>query len=426
MRQTGVEKEKIVRPLSGVEILMSCMHVEMRGTAQATQVLHIEGALNIESLIQAANDLYNEFPILSGCIKQSEGQVYFYNGVDFLNIPVRFEAISNPQAEADLLSSIVDTPLPQEKFLWKLTILAKNGEEKYKVAMTFHHAILDGHGLSVIGTRFLYYLDNRTNKEIIAVKPRKFPQAINDFLSEKKTAPLVNSRKSLAHCVNASIGSRRTKWKALQLDSHLRECLERQANEDRLKPNAIFSAILAKSLVDTRLYENPVELKNAVSLRIFEGTQSQEISNLGCYMSVSNTLLDTSNRGIAEIAKSYELILLKDTLKRSLAKTQYSYKDTTALFQLNLESDTFNGGVGITNIGEISIPIHYRSFTLSDYFTTVNRTGGNYSVVVHCYSFNGRLTVQFVYPTPIMSDQKISNLVSAFKTNLNLYLNGTN
>jgi NRPS condensation-like uncharacterized protein len=417
---------KPVRPLSGIEILMSCMHGEMRGTAQATQVLDIDGTLDAVSLVQSAHDLFNEFPVLAGCIRESEGQIYFYVGVDFSSIPIKFEQASDPQLEADLLSSIVDTPLPQEKFLWKMTIFTGNRTRNYRVAMTFHHAILDGHGLSVVGTRFLHYLDNRINKEEITVTPREFPQAINDFLTPKKDIPISTAKKSLAHYVNASINNRQTKWKTLVLDSQVRERLENRTKADRLKINAIFAAALGKSLVDTKLYESPVELKNAVSLRIFEGTQDQKSSNLGCYMSVSNTLLDTNGREVAEIAKGYEVGLLKDTLKRSLAKIQYSFADVTAHILRNLENDTFIGGAGITNIGDISIPTHYRSFVLSDYFTTVNRTGGNYAVVVHCYSFNNRLMVQFVYPAPIMSEKKINDLVSAFYTNLELYMAGTN
>ncbi len=404
-----------IRPLAGVEIIMSCMHSLMRGTSQATQVLHTSCILPFDAYLDASQKLLTEFPILGACIREYEGKAWFFSGANCRDIPLVSEMVSDSHEEERCIRTAVDDPLAQESSLWQIRVLTVNGESTTKIVMTFHHAILDGHGLSVVGTRFLHYLDNFQQGGTEEVAIRKFPPSINDFLSEKSSILPHEPVAPLPYEVAVPIKNRRTAWKSMLIDRTLRECIETRAKEDNLQYNSVLSAALIKAISDNRLYEEPMEFKSAVSLRIYEDMESIETSSLGCYMGISSMRQVARNKSVTEIAKAYQIGLVKDSLKRCFTKTHYSSQDIYRTMATSLESEEFTGGVGVTNIGDISIPRDYCHFELLDYFTTVNRIGGTYMVVVHLYKFNDIDTIQFVYPEPLTSEEKIDKLIQSFR-----------
>lgn len=402
-----------IRPLAGVEINMSCMHKRMRGTAQATQVLHISNKMSLGAYRGASQKLLLEFPILGACIREHHGNIWFFSGANCWDIPLDYQEVSSWEDAERSIRETVDEPLMQEQSLWRIKVLAVPGENTTKIVMTFHHAILDGHGLSVVGTRFLHYLDHDHLAGSEAVVIRNFPPAINDFLNEKSPVPRATTV-TIPYDVVVPLEDRRTAWKSITLNRTLRDQIEARARSKNLQYNSILSAALIKAISDNQLMDDPIEFKSAVSLRVFGDMESATTSSLGCYMGVSSMPQLAQGRSITDIAKAYQVGLIKDSLKSCFAKSHTTFQDVDRVLSGCLESGVFTGGIGITNIGCIFIPRDYHQFQLIDYFTTVNRVGGTYMAVVHRYQFNDTDTIQFVYPEPLTSAATIEQLIQSF------------
>lgn len=414
---------KPLRKLSGIEARMAIFHNNLNGSTQGTQVIGITSMLSIDILKSALYYLYQKYVPLQCNIQLIEGDLHFCHGVKFESIPFKVVEI---EPNTDFESAIgyeVDQSLHQDVSLWKVTALVNTKTDRHKILITAHHAIIDANGMNVLAKSLFKIISTLlVGNEYHVDGICEFPKPVDDLLKEQKIyndqSVNIIPRQYDQYC---SLDRRQTGWKALVINQHMLQAVLKRAEQDKLKIHSVISAAMCLAVSDSNLAAHPINFNTAVSLRFLQRADTEILNDLGCYMSIAKTFVDTCNESVSSLAKKYDRELLQKIMTLCIQKSHVDQAQLDIETKKLAHMDCFAHGVGITNLGVIDIPASYEGLEITDYMMLANRVAGNFSVVAHCYEFLGRQYINFVYPKPLLSDATVNKLCDAFSKRMEEY-----
>lgn len=402
-----------VRPLEGIEVAMAAMHQYQFGTTQATQCLYLSSDFTMEQISSSVRYLYSKFQFLRCSIIADEDSYYFQENVGLDDIEVLQYSVGHSQLD-DLIYELCDRPLNQENSLWRIARIEL--EDINLIVMSVAHAIVDNEGMYTLAHEFLSCLDAiRCGNPLALPENNIVSKPINHYLKTKSDKPNVSFEfKKLEHKCVVARRERKTNSVLKQIDNASLDDIKSFANVAKIKMNSLLAASLCFASKNSPLDMSVIEFNTAISLRAVAQGEERNPPVLGCYIGVSSLPIDIHGcEDVVSLAKSYQKNLVNDIVKSRMEKLSVK-RENVESFALRInESGEFIQGMGITNLGEVNIPENYSTFTIDNYFSIVNRTAGNLSVVLHCYEFRQKLYLNFVYANPLVEKTTIENLANS-------------
>lgn len=404
------------RPLGYIETLMALSHAELGGTTQCTYELLLHGRAEPEGLRRAAQETFGKYASLRVVIVERGGALHFVMDDDFSRIEIRAATLPSPASWKREVDRELHEPLDAGKALWRVALLSAEGSERHCLVFTFHHAIMDFSAFNEVLMDLLRRMDQE-QAEQGASTSIPLPPAIDAFLSPREVEPRAGAARPIPWASHAPLCGRRTRALLDELGAADLARLDALCERERITLNAVLSAILARAAVDAGICTSPVSFKTAVSLRDCARAASAEPIVMGCYMAVAEAELEVDGRGDTALARALERGLMASVVRDCLGSRAF---DTPGLRERlsALRSGGAFGGLGMTNIGTLDLPVSFQSFVLEDLVPLANRVAGNHAVVAHVYRSRGTLKTLLVYPEPLLDARTVATIRERFRSGL--------
>jgi hypothetical protein len=135
-----------IRELGFMEARMHALHDELGGTTQSTLVARLEGRVQLEAVISAAERVREQHAILSVAIDEQEGRWFFAKPEEETPVVVEFKERRSDAEWKEVFLQRNSRKLADS--LWALTLVARSSGERqrFEIVFQFHHALLDGSG----------------------------------------------------------------------------------------------------------------------------------------------------------------------------------------------------------------------------------------------------------------------------------------
>lgn len=412
--------DALMRRLGYIESLMCVMHESMNGTTQAVQLLQIAGMYDFALVVKAARLLFEQYELLQCNIKKIDNDYYFEKSVQFNQINIKQVVIDDENAWLSLFSSETNMPLTASSSLWRLLVIVGPAFDEYRILFTCHHAIIDNDGMYAIATKFLSYFDALlSNRTVVNKTGGEVPPPIDSFLRLSLENPILAPLYiGPAYTQRATVENRSTQCVHGHLDADEHHKLQMFCAKEKIKIHSLLGAALYKAAYKAGIVKSQIPFKTAVSLRVFPSLLRCKASQLGCYVSVAETPMTIQDKNILGLALEYEGALRNCIVKRCLTNVRFETASLKLAVDAQKENKHFVHGIGITNLGEVEVPVEFENFSLVNYIPIVNRVAGNFVFVLHAYSFRGVMNFSFVYADPLINKVKIERVRDLFVAQL--------
>lgn len=391
-----------MRRLSDVEAAFAYTHALMHGTTQVTTHFTVSGEFDPAQTARAAERWSNESPILSLRIEERADGLWFRAGPRPGPEQIRHSVLSAPRSPTDLLSEELNDGIVSGSWLWRLHIVGDPAAAATHFYFTRNHAISDGHSTAALVRAFLDVLLTEPaggwtragrvsslapNGDELTYRPPEPPDAPDrEPVARPDPVPFVAHRpweERVADFVPLAL----TKPESLALKNWCRG--------RRITVNQFFAAALAESFAQAT-GRSELSLFTAVSLRQ-RYQQSALLPDVGCFINVVNAPLSLDRGDLAEHARAYAT-----SFRRADAAWQPPRRDHATIRRAIEEAAaaTASPGICITNLGIVDPALGPHASRVTGYRTVVNRTGGNYGVVLHLAMFKEAFGMQLAFGSP--------------------------
>jgi hypothetical protein len=391
-----------VRRLSDVEATFAYTHALMHGTTQVTTHFTVSGEFDPARTARAAERWSRESPILSLRIEDRADGLWFRTGPRPRPEQIRHSVLSAPASATDLLSEELNDVIASGSWLWRLHIVGDPDAAATHFYFTRNHAISDGHSTAALVRAFLDVLltepaDDQAhtgrvdslapNGDELTYRPPEPPDTPHrEPVTRPDPVPFVAHRQWVERVAD---------FVPLTLTEPESLALKDWCRGHRITVNQFFAAALAESFAQAT-GRSEISVFTAVSLRQ-RYRPSAPLPDVGCFINVVNAPLALDRGDLAEHARAYAA-----SFRRADANWQPPRRDHATIRRAVEEAATATAspGICITNLGIVDPALGPHASRVTGYRTVVNRTGGNYSVVLHLAMFKGAFGMQLAFGSP--------------------------
>ena len=418
-----------LRALGGIETRMAAMHEGLLGTTQGSQVCVLKGALTLGALCSAARTLHEKYQALRCTVQFEQGTFAFFETVR--EVDVRQVSVSDATgfrgAVHEHYLDELNRPLDAASSLWRLLLVSGPGHDDAALVMTCHHAIMDGAGMFVLADQLLAHVDRAmagvrqepTASMMLAPEVDSFLAPERARVPESTPAPA--QTQAMPHRRQVPLEQRRTFVEYCELSEDAHRSLRRRAALERLSINVLIAAAMARAFAELGFDLEQVPLKTAISLRQFAPEPYAAPSRLGCFISVANTPISLDPaRSLSQLAECY-LKTLNDAFAGCAANPGEAPARLAKKLEQLRDSQSFAEGIGLTNVGPVSITREFRHFRVVGYAGAANRRAGNVALVVSPSSFGDELGLPITFTEPAMDRMSVRHFANRLVRELSMY-----
>ncbi|MGA5194091.1 phthiocerol/phthiodiolone dimycocerosyl transferase family protein [Streptomyces exfoliatus] len=401
------------RRLSDVEAAFAYTHDLMAGTTQVTTRLSLRGAVPDAALERAVLRWEQDVPLLRLRIEERPDGLWFREAPGGEAGRLRCGPPPGAGTPDDVLRAELNEILPTGGPLWRLRAVRAAGETH--LFFTRNHAISDGHSTGAVLRVLLDHLPDHPgfgSDRDPAVDPRPAPAGAGPFEDVHRlppdadaleyrppsapapaAAPWAADPAPVPFDATARWADRAADFTALELSARQTAELRSWCRAEGVTVNQFLGAALAESWTRAAGRAD-VRLLTAVSLR---GRYPGPLPDVGCFITVVGVPVVPHADGTAETARRYGVALRDaDARWRPPRRGHAEIRRAVARAADAAEAP----GICLTNVGVVDPALGAHAGRVTGFRTVVNRTGGNYGLVLHASTFAGALSLALAHGTP--------------------------
>ncbi|WNO10699.1 hypothetical protein [Teredinibacter sp. KSP-S5-2] len=424
---TSGNDQRFLRQLGEMEMRMALFHEKLNGSTQGVQVIYFNGDITAELFRNIASHIHAHYQALQCKIEQRDDTLWFSEGVNLDQIEISYCETMTSESLDTFIHNAVDTPIDANKSLWRLQLVKCLDSNQNALILSAHHSIIDANGMHEIGNVFFlsaaHYLAENTLPELTHYPLQK---PIDDLLHDGTPPFATPSAYQQPHDGPCPIKYRKTHWQTLVISKEENSKFTERCQQDKLKPHSVISAALCQALADAGLAHAPFVFGTAVSLRFLQDSNPEYQHPLGCYMAIASNMLEPEKMDLNALAEHYNRELMQHIMLGCLKKLPSNLSALNQGINVMQNNIAFTQGAGITNMAEVGIQTRYGDLIINDYRMLANRVSANFSMVAHCYEFNGSQIIGLVYPSPCLSDATAVTVKTSLRERLLSYADGIN
>ncbi|MEU6210225.1 hypothetical protein ABZ891_09980 [Streptomyces sp. NPDC047023] len=400
------------RRLSDTEAAFAYTHALMAGTTQVTTRLSLGEAVPEGVVERAVQRWERDLPLLRLRIEERPDGLWFREAPAAAAERVRHGAPPGARSPDDVLRAELNDVLPTGGPLWRLRVVREARETH--LFFTRNHAISDGHSTGAVLRALLGHLPGPPVPPAAGAGPfedvRRLPPDADALEYLPPAAPAAGSGAVPVPVPVPAAGSvpapapipfdatarwtdRTADFTTLDLSVEETGRLRSRCRAAGVSVNQFLGAALAESW--TRVTGRAdVRLLTAVSLR---GRHPGPLPDVGCFISVAGVPVEPHAAGTDETARRYGAALRDaDARWRPPRRGHAEIRRAVARTAEAAEAP----GICLTNVGVADTAFGAHADRVTGFRTVVNRTGGNYGLVLHAATFAGALSLALAHGVP--------------------------
>ena len=408
-------------------------HDMLSGTMLVVSCADIRAEYNFTRIQEACRRLFEIHPLLRAVIEVRGFNSYFVLKADFQDIPIQYTEVNNWQQQFD---DEIHQPLAVNKYLWRVSILpTADSADGFKLFLSTHHAIADAISQINLLEQFLeiysklkqgLYFDTMELPFLKNIEAEIETALSWDEFSNNYEAVSQAHIHKIDYEVTVPVQERKSSSKFIkikneQLQSLLESCKRRQVTF-----NSLLNAVMLKTQAELNPEYSDACLKTPVNLRNYCKPEISQ-KNIGCYLSIVETLHDIANKDVWMLAKEYQAQLHASIPKTGFLPRVIDYNEVdialvTKLFAVGSARrrkhlpNTF----GVSNAGRLNIKTDFEDVKLNDFVFNTNHLVGNYYMFVSALTLHDQLNLIFAYVTPLISETSAQKFIEMYLQQLSL------
>lgn len=402
----------VPRRLSDTEAAFAYTHALMAGTTQVTTRLSLGEAVPDGVVERAVARWEQDVPLLRLRIEERPDGLWFREAPGAAAERVRRGAPPGARTPDDVLRAELNDVLPTGGPLWRLRVVREARETH--LFFTRNHAISDGHSTGAVLRALLDHLPGPPYgpsgrragppPEAAGAGPfedvRRLPPDADalEYLppavpAPGACAPPAADPAPVPFDATARWADRTADFTTLDLSAEQTGRLRSRCRAAGVSVNQFLGAALAESW--TRVTGRAdVRLLTAVSLR---RRYPGPLPDVGCFISVAGVAVEPHAAGTTETARRYGAALrAADARWRPPRRGHAEIRRAVARTAGAAEAS----GICLTNVGVADTAFGAHAARVTGFRTVVNRTGGNYGLVLHAATFAGALSLALAHGVP--------------------------
>lgn len=393
------------RKLGFVETSMNVSQKHFNGTTQVGYCIEITTILEKLLFDKALQFSFTNIESLRLVIDSNNNE--FVSSCEFENIEIGYyEKIGNDQSFEKYVEQEIDSSLS----LWKAKCVIDNDNSSSSIMIVMNHSIIDASSFNFIANYILDKIDELISNIAKSFEVFDHPVPIDNFLFKSVSNKVSQSYDQIEYSECVPIDDRSSLTKTITIPSKI---LELAANEIGVTTNTLLVSMFGKVLGRKKQ-----AIKTAVSIRDCLNLNTEK---LGCYIGVATSILDC-NESINGMADKYDHSLKKDLLTNVLNRVDIGYSDLVSAIMKKDRNNTFVDGIGITNMGAVSIGSGFSGFRITSFDVHVNRLMGNAEFVLHIHEFGGVSFIKIISVCPLIKKERFYLQTKEYEANLNRFV----
>ncbi|WDD98812.1 condensation domain-containing protein [Thalassomonas actiniarum] len=411
----------LIRPLGDIESRMALMH-ELSGNSQTTSVVDFDALLDFDYLKVAVELWLHSYEILSTRVVTTGSGFELHATKLAAGDICRQLELTRDYDLQQATTLCLNTVLAAEKTVLAVVLMQDSSGQKSHLALTFHHAIVDGLSIATLVESLLdYYVQVTRRQGRLQVNKRPVGPELEQFISPltqvaESEAPAQESlTPSWPVEESAPVVNRQTGYLETSFDQKVLAPLKQLAKEQNSTLNTLLTYAFCRAVAGLQ-QKNEITCLSAVSMRSrLQAPISEE--EIGCYIRVYPHKISVAS-SLAEFAPGYRQqlskgikLLARDSGELNLALMRQGAKG------LN-DVSVFSHDVAMTNHGQLNLTQQYDGFNIVGYRNMANRNGGVFAIALHIASLDQKMSCAFSYSTPLLSSHTAEEIQALFEQNI--------
>ncbi|TMP31514.1 hypothetical protein CWB99_04480 [Pseudoalteromonas rubra] len=402
-----------IRTLGTLERKMAALH-DVQGNAQTTSLLTLGQQLDEARLAKAMTRWLQLNPALMLTLNNQQ-DAFIEASVTGQPHELDVAEVAHDKALASLLQAVLNTPLQPQRQLCSVLLIQQQDTAISHIALTCHHALVDGHSLAYLLEQLLHCYHNLTHSERSALAP-----AIESQLERARgTAVPQPAHMGWPVVTQAKPAQRHTRFCRQTIEQDALVALKTIAKHSGSALNTVLTYILTQAIKQVHS-TGQLRLLMAISLRQRTAVKSAA-SALGCLIAVSALDMPGSTDW-PTFARQFDQQLAQTI------DTELGYvppMDEPSLHQLRQSADNpsrFGCDFAMTNHGVVQFDTARHGVVVREYANFANRNAGNVGIACHLATSGHRLNCVFTYCEPLMSTAMAQQINALFSRQVSAFI----
>ena len=387
----------------------------------------LSGPLTKEVACEALFWCQNRYPMLHARIhKTAKGGYAWQIERDFAGsnsldvVPLAWLARADDSQAYRQADQELQTPLPDDGFLWRVTILSDG--DNHDILITLDHSITDAISFVMLFDRFLkncqLIIDGQSDR--IPKETEPFPDALENLVPTSENAQMLGSAPIGDHQPwvwqeYAPIDKRKPGNIWFQADEADAQKLVRASKSAGVTVNSALGAAILLATADVIYGDGEsrvVPFSSASSLRGFCDPPLGDEA-FGYFITVLSTLESIGpERSFWDVAKSIGTNLKqvqnekeRDGFFPSTFDCNVLEESVPAMIDMLDQAKVFPVGIGISNIGVVDVEPAYGPFVVQDLCWTTRISSASHIVWLYALFFHNKMSFCLGYASPLLRDE---------------------
>lgn len=416
----------IIRRLGFGELRMHLMHTRLGGTTQGALGLRLHGALDLERLVHAADEVKARHALLDVVIVEHDGEPCFARGGGEGASVVVHPRSPAPASVLDAMAAENERILEPERCTWRLAVFPYEGPAPiHDLVLVMHHAILDARGTDLVLDELLRLC---AGERLEPCEPSPVPPAAETACAttwswarfcevQAAVAEQVAAIGVPGHRERAPIAARRTVSEGFVLDAAASAALRERAASAGTSVSAMICAALVLAVRAHSPERRRFAAFTAVSLhRLCPAVREEQ---LGCYLSVVPTFHELASEApeLEPLAREHQAALHRSFLAHGRPPADHPTPQVRASFERLAGLDAFTNDVGYTH-AESRLRERYGDLRVGAMHVAARRSLGNVAIVAHGLELGDRISLTVCHTVPLQSSAWAAAVTHTFERSL--------
>lgn len=402
-----------IRALGTLERKMATLH-DVQGNAQTTSLLTLGQQLDETRLAKAMTRWLQLNPALMLTLNNQQDAFTEAPATGQLH-ELDLAEVAHDKALESLIQAVLNTPLQPQRQLYSVLLIQQQDTEISHIALTCHHALVDGHSLAYLLDQLLHCYHNLTHSERSELAP-----AIESQLERARgTAATLPSHMGWPVVTQAKPAQRHTRFCRQIIERDALIVLKAIAKHSDSALNTVLTYILTQAIKQVHS-TGKLRLLMAISLRQRTSVKSAS-SALGCLIAVS-ALDMPGSANWPTFARQFDQ-QVAETIDAELGYVPPM--DEQSLLRLRQGVDNplrFGCDFAMTNHGVVQFDTARHGVVVREYANFANRNAGNVGIACHLATSGDRLNCVFTYCEPLMSTAMAQQINALFSRQVSAFI----
>jgi hypothetical protein len=421
-------------PLGLLESYYCIAHELNLDNSNAALMIELEGELDIDLFKQALRYLYEKNPLLRASYdKDSETHEFFFQwDIEFSDIEIVITDSEAPDQASgvEALEHSLGTLFKLRGPLWRVNLLRATGNKSiHYLIVGFHHAIIDGVSeLNVAKSIINYYHTLLTQGSIPIQSLAKYPPV--SFLFDKKLNFVTHCKnhdlffekygetKELLYDNSIPLTESQTKVMLCDFDKDILERALVFARQHGVTLTSLLCATLLRAMYLVTGQEETT-LQTPVNLRKYTQPElSDDI--IGCYINGVKVIFRNigAYTRLELLAQDYQRQFGDNFKIFHIPPLDFPIREFEKFFGSPAVwvRDRFLWGFGVSNWGRVTLNQDSQSLKINAIHRATGRQLADAPFYLHIATINDEIMGAFNYVVPYMSQQKMADIIQAFRS----------